>query len=267
MAQLKHQALAGQDLECGRHLGAVSPGAPLDAAHGQRHVSRAGEQSGRHARHNHDPASTRPLWQRLWAALGCACYDKPPRAVARRGMNGAMTAGSSTPSRRQQLQEAAHPAPPLSPPPPPPPSRVTPAGLDASLDRRLFLFSLVLHGCTQLISLLQWSALPPSERAQRLGSVAWLAAFPLLAALAPRFYLRHRTAALALQRVVFFLFPLLRRPRGECAVDAMRDAAAAWGVPAWPLAHLLLPNAFERAPVPRPRSSLNPWLRRHTGRA
>lgn len=127
-------------------------------------------------------------------------------------MRPARAAGADLQQQPTQAQPTGALRPPPLPPPRPPPAT---AMDDASLDRRLFTFSLLLHGAAQMTILINWSSLPPSERAQRLGSVAWLAVFPLLAACAPRLYLRHRTAVLSVQRIVFFVFPLLRQPRGE----------------------------------------------------
>lgn len=67
---------------------------------------------------------------------------------------------------------------------------------------------------TQLVSLLAWRALPPSEIAQRSGSVAVQAAFLALPCLLPALYLRWRRCVLVGQRIQFFLWPLLRQPRG-----------------------------------------------------
>lgn len=74
--------------------------------------------------------------------------------------------------------------------------------------------SLLLHGAAQLASLLSWRALPASETAQRALSVLTVLSFYLLPTAAPRLYLRWRTQALLANRLVFFAFPLLRKPRG-----------------------------------------------------
>jgi hypothetical protein len=86
-----------------------------------------------------------------------------------------------------------------------------------SFDRKLALFGLLLHGATQVVSLLAWSGLPGSERFQRLLSIAQACAFWLLPTLAPEFYLRRRHAIIVLHRLAFFAFPLLRKPRGAGA--------------------------------------------------
>lgn len=69
-------------------------------------------------------------------------------------------------------------------------------------------------GTTQLASLLSWSALPPSERFQRLLSIAYCAALVAVPLLAPATYLRWRQPFLILYRLGYFLFPLLRKPAG-----------------------------------------------------
>ncbi len=74
--------------------------------------------------------------------------------------------------------------------------------------------SLLLHVSVQTASLLNWRALPASETAQRALSVVAVLAFYLLPTVAPRLYLRWRTQALLANRLVFFAFPLLRKPRG-----------------------------------------------------
>ena len=61
-----------------------------------------------------------------------------------------------------------------------------------SFNRQLALFSLMMHGSVQLVCLLAWHRLGPSERWQRLGSIGY-ATLPVLAPmLAPAFYMRWR---------------------------------------------------------------------------
>lgn len=72
-----------------------------------------------------------------------------------------------------------------------------------------------MHGATQLVSLLAWSSLPGSERFQRLLSVAACAAMLLLSTLCCAWYDRWRKQILVVFRIIFFAFPLLRKPRGE----------------------------------------------------
>ncbi|PRW45349.1 hypothetical protein C2E21_5920 [Chlorella sorokiniana] len=82
------------------------------------------------------------------------------------------------------------------------------------IDRRLQLFGFALHTATQIASLLAWSTLPASERTQRVGSVAVQLAFLLLPWLVPAFYLRWRRSILIIERLQFFMWPLLRQPKG-----------------------------------------------------
>ena len=89
-------------------------------------------------------------------------------------------------------------------------------------DRKLALIGLLLHGATQVVSLLSWSGLPGSERFQRLLSIAQACAFWLLPTLAPQFYLRRRHAIIVLHRLAFFAYPLLRKPRGARAPPLSR---------------------------------------------
>jgi hypothetical protein len=87
-------------------------------------------------------------------------------------------------------------------------------------------FGLLMHGATQVVSLLAWSSLPFSERFQRLLSIAHGAAAVMVPALAPVFYMRWRPHLLLTYRVTFFAFPLLRRPRGgwECQLPCFAAA-------------------------------------------
>lgn len=48
----------------------------------------------------------------------------------------------------------------------------------------------MLHSAVQLVELVNWSALPASERLQRIGSCVLLMVPCVLAAFMPRFYLR-----------------------------------------------------------------------------
>ena len=79
----------------------------------------------------------------------------------------------------------------------------------------LLLCSFALHTATQIASLLAWSTLPASERAQRVGSIAVQLAFLLLPWLVPAFYLRWRRPILIVERIQFFMWPLLRQPKGK----------------------------------------------------
>ncbi|KAL4419555.1 hypothetical protein ABPG77_006886 [Micractinium sp. CCAP 211/92] len=101
------------------------------------------------------------------------------------------------------------------------------AAREVTFDRRLLLFSLLLHVSVQTASLLNWRALPASETAQRALSVVAVLAFYLLPTVAPRLYLRWRTQALLANRLVFFAFPLLRKPRG---IQQVLNAAPRPGV-------------------------------------
>lgn len=83
------------------------------------------------------------------------------------------------------------------------------------LRRPLLLCSFALHTATQIASLLAWSTLPASERAQRVGSIAVQMAFLLLPWLVPAFYLQWRRPILIVERIQFFMWPLLRQPKGE----------------------------------------------------
>ena len=60
----------------------------------------------------------------------------------------------------------------------------------AGWDLRLTAFTLLLHSAVQAAELVGWHALPPSERAQRLGSCLLLLLPVLLSGLAPCLYLR-----------------------------------------------------------------------------
>lgn len=71
-----------------------------------------------------------------------------------------------------------------------------------------------LHTATQAASLLAWSTLPASERWQRVGSVAVQLAFLSLPWLVPALYLRWRRPILIVERIQFFMWPLLRQPKG-----------------------------------------------------
>lgn len=102
------------------------------------------------------------------------------------------------------------PAPVISPP------RCSAAWEECTLDRRLHLFSALMHGSAQYVSLLAWRTLPLGERLQRVGSVLMVLTFYMVVRLAPAAYLRRRAAFLAAERLLFFAFPLLRQPRGEC---------------------------------------------------
>lgn len=76
------------------------------------------------------------------------------------------------------------------------PARMQQASCDqASWDFRLNLFTLLLHSCVQVVELRAWGSLPPSERAQRVLSCIHLLVPTLLAALAPKLYLRCVRAA------------------------------------------------------------------------
>lgn len=78
----------------------------------------------------------------------------------------------------------------------PQPSRSTDqADLIAAWDLRLNTFTMLLHSAVQGAELVAWGALPPSERAQRLGSCLLLLVPVLLAGLAPSLYLRCARAA------------------------------------------------------------------------
>jgi len=72
-----------------------------------------------------------------------------------------------------------------------------------------------LHTATQAASLLAWSTLPASERWQRVGSVAVQLAFLSLPWLVPALYLRWRRPILIVERIQFFMWPLLRQPKGD----------------------------------------------------
>lgn len=124
-----------------------------------------------------------------------------------------------------------------------------------------------LHLATQLVSLRTWSSLPASELAQRLASIAYSAALPLLPTLMPLAYLRHRQPIKLAWRIGFFSFPLLRQARGiqrvleaapsPGAAGALLDLAkTAWGaLPRPPLGpRLLLAHISRGGPC-------NPWLR------
>jgi len=63
---------------------------------------------------------------------------------------------------------------------------------------QLTFIGFVLHSMTQVVSLMAWSTLPPSEKAQRVGSIAFAASIWLLPTFAPQFYLRWRKEALIL---------------------------------------------------------------------
>lgn len=52
------------------------------------------------------------------------------------------------------------------------------------------------------------------ESAQRLASILVMLAFHLLLHAAPRFYLRHSTLLQVALRLLYYAFPLLRKPRG-----------------------------------------------------
>lgn len=54
------------------------------------------------------------------------------------------------------------------------------------------------------------------ERAQRLASILLMLAFHLLLNGAPRFYLRYSTQLQTALRLLYYAFPLLRKPRGAC---------------------------------------------------
>ncbi|PRW33626.1 putative NADH dehydrogenase [ubiquinone] 1 alpha subcomplex subunit mitochondrial [Chlorella sorokiniana] len=85
-----------------------------------------------------------------------------------------------------------------------------------SFDRKLALFSLFFHGSTQIASLLAWHTLPASERWQRVASIVYAFGPLLIPLLFPEWYIRgnRRSWVLAIYRVGFFSFPLLRQPRG-----------------------------------------------------
>lgn len=83
------------------------------------------------------------------------------------------------------------------------------------LDSMLQLFALITHGATQAASLLAWRGLPPGERFQRVASTLLVGLFWVLPTFAPRFHMRHRKLLIVTSRVQFFLWPLLRQPRGE----------------------------------------------------
>ena len=126
---------------------------------------------------------------------------------------------------------AALPRPPPPPLPPPPQLRQTvatraQAAWECGFYKKLALFGCLMHGATQIASLLAWSSLPFSERFQRLLSIAHRAAAVMVPALAPVFYMRWRPQFVMVYRVTFFAFPLLRRPRGgwECQLPCFAAA-------------------------------------------
>lgn len=75
-------------------------------------------------------------------------------------------------------------------------------------------FCFLMHGVTQVVSLLAWSTLPASERFQRLLSIALCLALAALPTFACSWYSRRRTITLIVVRLAYFSFPLLRKPRG-----------------------------------------------------
>lgn len=87
-----------------------------------------------------------------------------------------------------------------------------------------------------------WHALPASERAQRVGSVAVQLAFLLLPWLVPAFYLRWRRSILIVERIQFFQWPLLRQPKGAPCV-------AVWVVSGWVAGCAVAPIPCCAAPV------------------
>lgn len=101
------------------------------------------------------------------------------------------------------------------------------AALECRFDIRLALFSLLMHGSTQVMSLLAWSSLPGSERFQRLLSIGTAVVPVLLPLRLPVLYLRWRSEVFLVYRVVFFAFPLLRKPAGGCLAGAQWRQARA----------------------------------------
>ena len=110
-----------------------------------------------------------------------------------------------------------------------------------SFDCWLGAFSFILHGSTQTTYLLNMRALPPGETLERilvrshmlahslrvsshsnrsiffasLQSIAYVVGVALLPAVAPCLYLRYRVQMQVSSRVLFFSFPLFRKPRGN----------------------------------------------------
>lgn len=94
----------------------------------------------------------------------------------------------------------AHPtfASPARPPVHLPACLLTPTPARAPTCLQLTFIGFLLHGVTQLASLLSWSSLPLSEKSQRVGSIFFAASIWLLPTLAPALYMRYRKEALIL---------------------------------------------------------------------
>lgn len=128
-----------------------------------------------------------------------------------------------------------------------------------ALDRRLFLFALVIHTGPQLAPLM--GQLPLGERLQRLSSIALMVAYWGLPSVAPAFYLRHRTALMLLQRLIYFAYPLLRQPKGEAGlVKVRRPCTCRLPLPPHRAAHPLC--ARSPPPPPAAQASSACWRQR-----
>jgi hypothetical protein len=86
---------------------------------------------------------------------------RPPKAAAGGAAEGGGGSGGGGPATAP-LRQPATAARSLT--------RRDQAARECSFDRKLALFGLLMHGATQVVSLLAWSSLPFSERFQRLLS-------------------------------------------------------------------------------------------------
>jgi hypothetical protein len=84
-----------------------------------------------------------------------------------------------------------------------------------------------MHGSTQIISLLAWSSLSGSERFQRLLSIGTAVVPVLLPLYLPLPYLRWRSEVFLVYRLIFFAYPLLRKPAGARLPNCSRVQACA----------------------------------------
>lgn len=95
-------------------------------------------------------------------------------------------------------------------------------------ERNVMFFGCVLHVATQVSHL----RCPWSERWQRLLSIPVSAVPTGTAAVAPAFYVRHREIILVAFKLIYWSFPLLRKPAG---IQRVLDAPATPGPLGFPL--------------------------------